>query len=162
MLCRPKLIATLIYVHKHSYLEGNLTGAACPLSKIKAIAFPTEHMPSQDVGFCLGFQSQTWTLFCGPSIAQTFLSCHLWSGIPRWASCTLEVSEWHHRIFCWVYEVCRSLRTQYCTSTPMITLGVPSPKVRGLPCHAASCPHSMLVSKALALEIPQEKRNPPQ
>lgn len=73
MLCRPKLIATLIIVHKHSYLEGNLTGAACPSSKIKAIAFPTGHMPSQDVGICLGFPYQTWTLFCGPSIAQTFL-----------------------------------------------------------------------------------------
>lgn len=39
-------------------------------------------MPSQDVGFYLGFQYQTWTLFHGPSIAQILLSYHLWSCIP--------------------------------------------------------------------------------
>lgn len=40
MLHRPKLIAKLIYVHAHSYLDDNLTGTACPVSKTKAMTFP--------------------------------------------------------------------------------------------------------------------------
>lgn len=82
MLHRPKLIATLIHVHKCSYLDGNLTGTVCPFSKTKAMTFPIGHMPCQDVGLCLGLQYQTWTPSYGPSIIQIFLSYCLWSGIP--------------------------------------------------------------------------------
>lgn len=161
MLCRPKLIATLIIVHKHSYLEGNLTGAACPLSKIKAIAFPTGHMPSQDVGICLGFQYQTWTLFCGPSIAQTFLIVVYDLVFPvsimhpggQWVTLQdLLSSIWGLQELGPTASYINSHDHSWSPFT----------QSQGSSHHAASCPHSVLASKALALEILQEKRNLPQ
>lgn len=50
-LSRPKLIATLIWVHKHSYLEGNLTDTLCSLIKTKAIAFLIGYVPPKTWAF---------------------------------------------------------------------------------------------------------------
>lgn len=118
-----------------------------PIKQNKGNSFPNRayalprrgHLPRFPVP---DMDSVLWTKHC-----PDFSYCRLWSGI----SCD------HHAP--WrsvsditgssVYEVCRSLGPQHRTSTPTITLGLPSPKARGLPTMLLPAPTACLPLRLL-------------
>lgn len=158
MLHRPKLIATLICVGKHSYLESNVIGTSCLLCKTKAIAFLIGHMASQNMSLCLGLQYQMWmdsllwVKHCPVSLIVFYdLVSPLCIMHPRgqWGkSQGLLSSSWGFQELC----------IQPGTFIPMVTLDLPSSKVRGPPPLCRFLIHRMLESNPLHLKSYKERK----
>lgn len=123
------------------------------INQNKGNSFPNRVCASQDMGLCLGLQYQIWISSCGSSIAQSFLNCLLWSGIPSV----------HHTSWRSFREIRRSAVKFMrfpgaCAYSPVHSL----PRLLLIALQGSSPPccflnHSVLESKAVAFEILQGK-----